>query len=172
MRSWNTRLSGSGFQHLARSPQMLIHTKPCLIPIFMIFELLSPLYSWATSWENLFCPMRTTKARISTFVVRCLDSIHVIPQISISEISSLYIASVAAQAGLCLTRSQSPKTGFLVSRLSFVSFLSLPSYSFQSKLVSTTNSLCRLFLSPLLLYIFCTSCSLWVPLWHLAGEPW
>ena len=43
----------------------------------------------------------------------CLDSI--IPLISISEISSLYLASVAAQAGLCLTWSQTPKTGFLVT---------------------------------------------------------
>ena len=37
---------------------------------------------------------------ISAFVVRCLDSI--IPLVSISEISSLYLASVAAQAGLCV----------------------------------------------------------------------
>ena len=35
---------------------------------------------------------------ICTFVFRCLDSI--IPLVSISEISSLYLASVAAQAGL------------------------------------------------------------------------
>ena len=38
---------------------------------------------------------------ISTFVVRCLDSI--IPLVSISEISSLYLASVAAQDGLSIT---------------------------------------------------------------------
>ena len=36
---------------------------------------------------------------ISTFVVCCLDS--VIRLVSISELSSLYLASVAAQAGLC-----------------------------------------------------------------------
>ena len=47
---------------------------------------------------------------ISTFVVRCLDSI--IPLVSISEISSLCLASLAAQAGLCLTWSQNPKTVF------------------------------------------------------------
>ena len=35
---------------------------------------------------------------ISAFVVHCLDSI--IPLVSISEISSFYLASVAAQAGL------------------------------------------------------------------------
>ena len=62
--------------------------------------------------------MRTTKAQIrnliSTFVVRCLDSI--IPLVSISEISSLYLALKAEQAGLSLPWSQTPKTGFLVTR--------------------------------------------------------
>ena len=48
---------------------------------------------------------------ISTFVFRCLDSI--IPLVSISEISSLYLASVAAQAGLSLPWSQTLKTDFL-----------------------------------------------------------
>ena len=43
---------------------------------------------------------------ISTFVVCCLDSI--ISPVSISEISSLYLPSVAAQAGLCLTWLQTP----------------------------------------------------------------
>ena len=42
----------------------------------------------------------------------CLDSI--ISLVSISEISSLLLASVAAQAGLSLTRSKIAKTGFLV----------------------------------------------------------
>ena len=52
------------------------------------------------------------RSLISAFVVRCLDSI--IPQISISEISSLlvYLASVAEQAGLSLTWSKNPRTGF------------------------------------------------------------
>ena len=40
------------------------------------------------------------RSLISTFVVRCLDSI--IPLVSISEISSLYLSSVAAQTGLRL----------------------------------------------------------------------
>ena len=53
------------------------------------------------------------RSLISTFVVLCLDSI--IPLVSISKISSLYLASVAAQAGLCLTWSQISKTGFLVT---------------------------------------------------------
>ena len=52
---------------------------------------------------------------ISAFVVRGLDS--VIPLVSMSKISSLYLTSVAAQAGFCLTWSETPKTGFLVTRL-------------------------------------------------------
>ena len=53
---------------------------------------------------------------ISAFVVRCLESI--IPLVSISEISSFCLASVATQAGLSLSWSQTPKTGFFVTRLS------------------------------------------------------
>ena len=49
---------------------------------------------------------------ISAFVVHCLDSM--IALVSINEISSLYLASMAVQAGLCLTQSQTPKTDFLV----------------------------------------------------------
>ena len=67
-----------------------------------------------SSWENLFCHMRTTKAQIS-LRTSCLDSL--IPLVSIAEISSLCLASVDAQAGLCLTWSQTPKTGFLVTWL-------------------------------------------------------
>ena len=48
------------------------------------------------------------------FDVRCLDSI--IPLVSISEISRLYLASAAEQAGLSLPWSQTPKTGFLATR--------------------------------------------------------
>ena len=55
------------------------------------------------------------RSLLSTFIVRCLDSI--IPLVSILAISCLYLASVAAQAGLCLTWSQTSKTGFLVTRL-------------------------------------------------------
>ena len=55
------------------------------------------------------------RSLISAFVVRCLDSI--IPLVSNSEISSLYLATVVPQAGLSLTWSETPKTGFLVTRL-------------------------------------------------------
>ena len=58
---------------------------------------------------------------ISVLVVHCLDSI--IPLVFISEISSLYLASVAVQAGLSLPWSQTPKTGFLVTRLNIIMLL-------------------------------------------------
>ena len=80
--------------------------------------------TWATSWENLFIPYGNNKGAdqpvrprslISAFVVRCLDSI--IPLVSKSKISILYLASVAAQASLSLHWSQTPKTGFLMTQL-------------------------------------------------------
>ena len=57
------------------------------------------------------------RSLISAFVVRSLVSI--IPLVSIYEISSLYLASVVAQAGLSLPWSQTLKTGFLVMRLKY-----------------------------------------------------
>ena len=58
---------------------------------------------------------RRRQISLHAFVVPCLDSI--IPLVSISEISSLYLASVAAHAGLIFTGSKIPKTGFLVTWL-------------------------------------------------------
>ena len=55
------------------------------------------------------------RSLISAFIVHCQDII--IPLVSSSEISSLYVAFVAAQAGLSLPWSQTPKTGFLMTRL-------------------------------------------------------
>ena len=40
-----------------------------------------------------------------------------IPLLPKSEISSLWLSSVAVQPGLCRTRSETPKTGFLTMRL-------------------------------------------------------
>ena len=79
---------------------------------------------WATSWENLIMPYANNKGAdqsahrrnlISTLVFRFLDSI--MPLVSVSEILRLYLVSVAEQAGLCLTWSQTPKTDFLLMRL-------------------------------------------------------
>ena len=79
---------------------------------------------WATSWGNLFWAYVNNKGAdqpahpcslISPLVFRCLDSI-ILP-VSISQISSLCLASVAAQASFSLTWLQTPKTGFLVTLL-------------------------------------------------------
>ena len=84
------------------------------------------LWSWGHNNANeprhektCLCHIRTTKCRSACASTQsdqhcCLDS--VIPLVSISEISSLYLASVAAQASLCLTWSQTLKKGFLVTR--------------------------------------------------------
>ena len=48
---------------------------------------------------------------------RYLDS--TIPLLPKSEISSLSLYSVIAQPGLCRTWSETPKTGFLTSRLNY-----------------------------------------------------
>ena len=68
----------------------------------------NPVLSYANN-KGADQPARS-RSLISTFVVRCLDSI--IPLVSMSEISSLYLASVVAQDGLSLTWSRTPKTGF------------------------------------------------------------
>ena len=61
---------------------------------------------------------------ISTFIVRCLDS--VISLDSIAEISRLWLASVAAQAGLCLAWSETPVDMFshvVMTRLIYITLL-------------------------------------------------
>ena len=52
---------------------------------------------------------RRPRSLISAFIVCCMDSI--IPQLAIAEISSLYLAFIADQAGLSLPWSQTPNTG-------------------------------------------------------------
>ena len=59
--------------------------------------------------------MRSLHSLISAFVFRCLDNI--IPLVSVSEISGLYLTFVPEQASLSLTWLQTLKTGFLVMRL-------------------------------------------------------
>ena len=55
------------------------------------------------------------RSLISAFVVRCLDSIMSIFAI-ISKLSRHWLVPVVEQAGLCLTWSQTPKTGFLMTK--------------------------------------------------------
>ena len=70
--------------------------------------------------RKLFMPY--PRSLISAFIVRCLDSR--ISLLSISKISSLYLASVAAKADLSLPWSQTPKTNFLATRLNYCNILS------------------------------------------------
>ena len=58
------------------------------------------------------------RSLISASVVRCLYSI-IIPLVSKTEISSLYLAYVVAQVDLSLTWSQILKIGFLMTRLNY-----------------------------------------------------
>ena len=92
--------------------------------ILMLLMLSRLLLISATSWENLFLPYANNKGAdqpahprslISTFVIRYLGSI--IPLGSTSKISSLWLVFVAEEASLSLTWSETPKTGFLVTRL-------------------------------------------------------
>ena len=50
------------------------------------------------------------RSLISAFIVRCLDS--VMSLVSVTKISSLMLASVAEQAGLCLAWSETPEDTF------------------------------------------------------------
>ena len=79
-----------------------------MIASFEIFMAMSNLI-WATPWENLFMPYEINKGTdqpahmrslICAFVVCWLNSI--IPLVSISKISSLYLGSLAAQAGVTI----------------------------------------------------------------------
>ena len=54
--------------------------------------------------------MRKTKVQISTFVVRCLDSMICI--LALSKVSRFYQLSIAEQAGLNLTWSKFPEDTF------------------------------------------------------------
>ena len=65
----------------------------------------------------VLCHMLTTKVQsahlrslISTFVVRCLDSMICI--LAISKVSRFYLVSIAEQAGLNLTWSKIPQDTF------------------------------------------------------------
>ena len=62
--------------------------------------------------------LRSNCAADQRLCFRYVDS--TIPLLSNSEISSLYPASVAVQPGLCRTRSETPKTGFLRTRLKYL----------------------------------------------------
>ena len=59
---------------------------------------------WASTQETL--------SSGSSFVIRLMESIS---KFATSEILSFYVVSVAEEAGLGMTCSETPKTGFLLS---------------------------------------------------------
>ena len=73
------------------------------------------------SWENLFMLYANNKGADQPGVRICAvwsaPLLFTAWIVSISEISIIYTASVAGQARLCRTWSQTTKTGFLVRRL-------------------------------------------------------
>ena len=108
-----------GYKHILKGLRTKLQA-----PMAILSVSLEQLAIWATSWENLFMPYANNegtdqrahpRSLISTFVVRCQD--RIIPLVSLSKISSLYLAPVAAHAGLSLTWLQIPKTGFVVMGL-------------------------------------------------------
>ena len=93
----------------------------CAQAHMVLFTVIKEIGQYEPCHEKTVCDMLRTKMQmslcglISNFVISCLDSI--MPLVSISKISRLKLVSVAAQASLSLTWSQTPKTGFLVTRL-------------------------------------------------------
>ena len=67
------------------------------------------------------------RSLISTFVVRCLDS--VMSLVSVTKISSLMLASVAEQASLSLTWSETPEDTFSHAKAQMLSDQCLPRYT-------------------------------------------
>ena len=69
------------------------------------------------------CVLCRMRSLIRAFVVHCLDS--VMSLVSVTKISSLTLASVAAQAGLCVAWSETPEDTFchVVAQLLLIWFL-------------------------------------------------
>ena len=99
-----------------------IWNKICEYMLYMSHIMRKPIYAIYDKGADQLAHLRRL---ISVFVVRCLDSI--VPLVSISQISSLYLVSVTAQTSLSLTWSQIPKKGFLVAHI--ICYKGLSSYS-------------------------------------------
>ena len=70
--------------------------------------------SWVVCKQQRCRPASHPHSLISAFAIKCLESI--ISRLATSEISIFYLVSLAEQAGLILTLSETPKTGFVASR--------------------------------------------------------
>ena len=89
-------------------------------PLFIVILQLSLVVRKPT-----FCIYAKTKTQISAQLISAFvfatKISFTIPLLSKSEISSLYPSSVAVQPCLCGTWSETPKTGFLTTRLKLLS---------------------------------------------------
>ena len=73
-----------------------------------------PDFAYAKTKLRISC-VESNRAADHRLCFRYTDSTT--PLLSKSKISSLYPSSVAVQSGLCQTWSETPKTGFLATRL-------------------------------------------------------
>ena len=94
-------------QYTRLKDKIHLHTGISLNKIYMSHVMRKPVYAKCEQQKHT----SAMRSLISAFVFRCLDIIILL--VSISEFSSLHLAYVAAQAGMSLTWSETPKTGFL-----------------------------------------------------------
>ena len=92
--------------------QLVIYLSPA-----MTHEKICLLHTVCEVKTKAVISCKFTTQLICAFGSRCIDStIPLLPKI---KISSLLPSSVAVQPGLCRTLSETPKTGFVVTRLIF-----------------------------------------------------
>ena len=90
--------------------------------------------------KRVLCHMRTTKAQITCasaqsdqrLFVRCLDS--VMSLVSVTKISNFMLASVAEQAGLSLTWSETPEDTFSHDEAQLMKMNRTVTYNIQQNL--------------------------------------
>ena len=98
------------------------------------------------------------RSLISAFVVRCLDS--TVSPVSVTKISSLMLASVAEQASLSLTWSESPKDMFSHDEAHLYHQIIITNISFPSHLEYTVKTMAMVDLTTTFIAMFIMICFL------------
>ena len=88
--------------------EMVLASLTSCFPVSLVMR--KPVSAMQMRTKKAQISLRHPRSLISVFVVRCLDSI--MPIVAISKTSRLQLASVAEQAGLSLTWSQTPEDRF------------------------------------------------------------
>ena len=127
-RAMEIGLLGSRIAYALKEPYLLVY--PCLglnpiIDSINLSHVISPMgrINEPRREKTVFCICENKGAdqlcgnrkADQRLCFRYTDS--TIPLLAKSEVSSLYSSSVAVQPGLCRTWSETPKTGFLTTRL-------------------------------------------------------